>query len=79
MVQLDDLDGEIHLASCVDVSDCETEKNYGLQIQVCATVLEYLIQCFGHCIEGQSDTPPPPQLPDELHVSCLTGVCVCVF
>lgn len=41
VVQLDDVDGEIDLASCVNVSDCEVEKNYGLQIQVCATVLEY--------------------------------------
>ncbi|XP_068452519.1 TRIO and F-actin-binding protein-like [Clinocottus analis] len=29
----DDLDGEIHLTSCVNVSDCDVEKNYGLQIQ----------------------------------------------
>lgn len=43
VVQLDDLDGEIDLTSCVNVSDCEVEKNYGVQIQVCATVLEYLI------------------------------------
>ncbi|XP_074520916.1 uncharacterized protein LOC141786091 [Halichoeres trimaculatus] len=32
-VQSDDLDGEIDLASCVNVSDCDVEKNYGLQIQ----------------------------------------------
>ncbi|CAF92576.1 unnamed protein product, partial [Tetraodon nigroviridis] len=31
--ELNDLDGEIDLASCVNVSDCEVEKNYGLQIQ----------------------------------------------
>ncbi|KAF3687570.1 TRIO and F-actin-binding protein Tara Trio-associated repeat on actin [Channa argus] len=29
----DDLDGEIDLTSCVNVSDCNVEKNYGLQIQ----------------------------------------------
>eukprot|EP00064_Thunnus_orientalis_P016782 superscaffoldBa00003403_g16853 len=29
----DDLDGEIDLTSCVNVSDCDVEKNYGLQIQ----------------------------------------------
>ncbi|XP_041840232.1 TRIO and F-actin-binding protein-like isoform X2 [Melanotaenia boesemani] len=29
----DDLDGEIDLTSCVCVSDCNVEKNYGLQIQ----------------------------------------------
>ncbi|XP_072239477.1 TRIO and F-actin-binding protein [Leuresthes tenuis] len=29
----DDLDGEIDLTSCVRVSDCDIEKNYGLQIQ----------------------------------------------
>ncbi|XP_027874832.1 TRIO and F-actin-binding protein-like isoform X1 [Xiphophorus couchianus] len=29
----DDLDGEIDLTSCVNVSDCDEEKNYGLQIQ----------------------------------------------
>ncbi|XP_041789232.1 TRIO and F-actin-binding protein-like [Chelmon rostratus] len=28
----DDLDGEINLTSCVNVSDCDVEKNYGLQI-----------------------------------------------
>ncbi|XP_075946247.1 TRIO and F-actin-binding protein-like [Anarhichas minor] len=29
----DDLDGEINLTSCENVSDCDVEKNYGLQIQ----------------------------------------------
>ncbi|XP_038569853.1 TRIO and F-actin-binding protein-like [Micropterus salmoides] len=29
----DDLDGEIKLTSAVNVSDCDVEKNYGLQIQ----------------------------------------------
>uniref|UniRef100_A0A087Y3H9 PH domain-containing protein n=1 Tax=Poecilia formosa TaxID=48698 RepID=A0A087Y3H9_POEFO len=29
----DDLDGEIDLTSCVNVSDCDVEKKYGLQIQ----------------------------------------------
>ncbi|XP_034387528.1 TRIO and F-actin-binding protein-like [Cyclopterus lumpus] len=29
----DDLDGEINLTSCVNVSDCDVEKDYGLQIQ----------------------------------------------
>ncbi|XP_030594853.1 TRIO and F-actin-binding protein-like [Archocentrus centrarchus] len=29
----DDLDGEIDLTSCMNVSDCDVEKNYGLQIQ----------------------------------------------
>ncbi|CAJ1053496.1 myosin phosphatase Rho-interacting protein-like [Xyrichtys novacula] len=29
----DDVDGEIDLASCVDVSDCDVEKHYGLKIQ----------------------------------------------
>ncbi|KAG7233833.1 hypothetical protein INR49_006536 [Caranx melampygus] len=29
----DDLDGEIDLTSCVNVSDCDIERNYGLQIQ----------------------------------------------
>ncbi|XP_070684660.1 TRIO and F-actin-binding protein-like [Pempheris klunzingeri] len=29
----DDLDGAINLSSCVNVSDCDVEKNYGLQIQ----------------------------------------------
>ncbi|MED6273778.1 hypothetical protein CHARACLAT_009924 [Characodon lateralis] len=29
----DNLDGEISLTSCVNVSDCDVEKNYGLQIQ----------------------------------------------
>ncbi|XP_051802112.1 myosin phosphatase Rho-interacting protein-like isoform X1 [Acanthochromis polyacanthus] len=29
----DDVDGEIDLTSCVNVSDCDVEKNYGLQIQ----------------------------------------------
>ncbi|XP_037620659.1 TRIO and F-actin-binding protein-like [Sebastes umbrosus] len=29
----DDLDGEINLTSCVNVSDCDVEKNYGLQLQ----------------------------------------------
>ncbi|KAM9817728.1 myosin phosphatase Rho-interacting protein-like isoform 2-T4 [Syngnathus typhle] len=29
----DDLDGEIHLSTCVNVSDWDVEKNYGLQIQ----------------------------------------------
>ncbi|XP_062281661.1 TRIO and F-actin-binding protein-like [Scomber scombrus] len=29
----DDLDGVIDLTSCVNVSDCDVEKNYGLQIQ----------------------------------------------
>ncbi|XP_054460781.1 TRIO and F-actin-binding protein-like [Anoplopoma fimbria] len=29
----DDLDGEINLISCVSVSDCDVEKNYGLKIQ----------------------------------------------
>lgn len=36
VVQSDDLEGEIDMASCVDVSDCYVEKNYGLQIHVCA-------------------------------------------
>ncbi|TNM86042.1 hypothetical protein fugu_008313 [Takifugu bimaculatus] len=31
--ELDDLDGEIDLASCVNVSECDVEKNYGVQIQ----------------------------------------------
>lgn len=35
MLQSDDLEGEIDLTSCVNVSDCEVERNYGLQIQVC--------------------------------------------
>ncbi|KAM9769374.1 uncharacterized protein ACNS7B_021632 [Menidia menidia] len=30
----DDLDGAIDLTSCVRVSDCDVEKNYGLQIQM---------------------------------------------
>lgn len=50
MVQLDDLDGEIDLTSCVNVSDYEVEKNYGVQIQVCATELEYLLKSFCHCV-----------------------------
>ncbi|XP_039667999.1 myosin phosphatase Rho-interacting protein-like isoform X2 [Perca fluviatilis] len=29
----DDLDGAINLTSCLNVSDCDVEKNYGLQIQ----------------------------------------------
>ncbi|XP_071329362.1 TRIO and F-actin-binding protein-like isoform X1 [Trachinotus anak] len=29
----EDLDGEIDLTSCVNVSDCDVEKSYGLQIQ----------------------------------------------
>ncbi|XP_008275845.1 uncharacterized protein LOC103354298 [Stegastes partitus] len=29
----DDVDGEIDLTSCVNVSECDVEKNYGLQIQ----------------------------------------------
>ncbi|XP_034754655.1 TRIO and F-actin-binding protein-like isoform X2 [Etheostoma cragini] len=29
----DDLDGAINLTSCVNVSDCDVEKNYGFQIQ----------------------------------------------
>ncbi|XP_026158815.1 TRIO and F-actin-binding protein-like isoform X2 [Mastacembelus armatus] len=29
----DNLDGEIDLTSCVNVSECEVEKNYGLQIE----------------------------------------------
>lgn len=29
----DDPDGEINLTSCVNVSDCDVEKNYGLQLQ----------------------------------------------
>ncbi|XP_059188631.1 myosin phosphatase Rho-interacting protein-like [Centropristis striata] len=29
----DDLDGEINLKSCVNASDCDVEKNYGLQIK----------------------------------------------
>ncbi|KAM7394140.1 hypothetical protein PAMP_020959 [Pampus punctatissimus] len=29
----DDVDGAIDLTSCVNVSDCDVEKNYGLQIQ----------------------------------------------
>ncbi|XP_049424547.1 myosin phosphatase Rho-interacting protein-like [Epinephelus fuscoguttatus] len=29
----DDLDGEINLTSCLNVSDCDVERNYGLQIQ----------------------------------------------
>ncbi|XP_053275328.1 myosin phosphatase Rho-interacting protein [Pleuronectes platessa] len=31
--ELDDLDGEIDLSSCVNASDCEVQNNYGLQIQ----------------------------------------------
>ncbi|XP_029019629.1 myosin phosphatase Rho-interacting protein-like isoform X2 [Betta splendens] len=34
----DDLDGEIDLMSCVSVSDCDIEKNYGLQIQTKRTL-----------------------------------------
>uniref|UniRef100_A0A3B3DQ78 PH domain-containing protein n=1 Tax=Oryzias melastigma TaxID=30732 RepID=A0A3B3DQ78_ORYME len=33
MLQSDDLEGEIDLTSCVNVSDCDVERNYGLQIQ----------------------------------------------
>lgn len=33
-VQKDDLDGEIDLKSCVNVSEFDVEKNYGFQIQV---------------------------------------------
>uniref|UniRef100_A0A673CW52 PH domain-containing protein n=2 Tax=Sphaeramia orbicularis TaxID=375764 RepID=A0A673CW52_9TELE len=29
----DDLDGEINLSSCLNVCDCDVEKNYGLQLQ----------------------------------------------
>lgn len=77
LVQLDDLDGEIDLASCVNVSDCEVEKNYGLQIQVRATLLAYLIECFGHCVEVHSNpTPPPP--PTTSSITCFLFNCVCV-
>lgn len=65
MMQLDDLDGEIDLASCVNVSDCEVEKNYGLQIQVRGTVVEYLPRCFGHCVhtvQRASETTPHYQI-----------------
>ncbi|XP_034450445.1 myosin phosphatase Rho-interacting protein-like isoform X1 [Hippoglossus hippoglossus] len=31
--ELDDLDGEIDLTSCVNASDCDVQINYGLQIQ----------------------------------------------
>ncbi|KAM4603384.1 TRIO and F-actin-binding protein-like [Polymixia lowei] len=34
----DDLDGEIDLTSCVNVSDCDVEKNYGFQIHTKKTV-----------------------------------------
>ncbi|XP_024864944.1 myosin phosphatase Rho-interacting protein isoform X2 [Kryptolebias marmoratus] len=34
----DDLDGEIDLTSCVNVSDCDIDKNYGLQIQTRSAV-----------------------------------------
>lgn len=33
-LQSDDLDGAIDLKTCVNVSDCDVEKNYGLRIQV---------------------------------------------
>lgn len=33
-LQKDDMDGEIDLKSCVDVSEFDVEKNYGFQIQV---------------------------------------------
>lgn len=35
VLQSDDPEGEIDLTSCVEVSDCYVEKNYGLQIHVC--------------------------------------------
>uniref|UniRef100_A0A3P9PM70 PH domain-containing protein n=1 Tax=Poecilia reticulata TaxID=8081 RepID=A0A3P9PM70_POERE len=41
----DDLDGEIDLTSCVNVSDCDVEKNYGLQIQVIFSA-SLLSSCF---------------------------------
>lgn len=34
VVQSDDPEGEIALVSCVNVSDCEVEKNHGFQIHV---------------------------------------------
>ncbi|XP_069024051.1 myosin phosphatase Rho-interacting protein-like isoform X1 [Embiotoca jacksoni] len=40
-VQSDDLDGEVDLTSCVNVSDCDVEKNYGLQIQTKKAVFTF--------------------------------------
>ena len=34
VLQSDDPEGEIELMTCVNVSDCEVEKNHGFQIQV---------------------------------------------
>ncbi|XP_029950246.1 myosin phosphatase Rho-interacting protein-like [Salarias fasciatus] len=37
----DDLDGEIELTSCVNVSDCDVERNYGLQLQTKRAVFTF--------------------------------------
>ncbi|XP_028307906.1 TRIO and F-actin-binding protein-like isoform X2 [Gouania willdenowi] len=37
----DDLDGEIDLNTCVNVSDCDVDKNYGLQLQTKRAVFTF--------------------------------------
>lgn len=44
--QSDDLDGEIDLTACVNVQDCDVEKNYGFQIQVCAFRCFFLVLLY---------------------------------
>lgn len=34
LLQADELDGEIDLRSCTDVSECMVQRNYGFQIHV---------------------------------------------
>lgn len=42
-----DVYGELNLTSCLNVSDCEVEKNYGLQIQVCVFLVGRTIHQWG--------------------------------
>lgn len=69
VLQSDDLDGEINLTSCVNVSDCDVEKNYGLQIQVCIYCTCSLC-CTDRWTVRHTHTHLPP-FPRQLHVWLL--------
>ena len=69
LLQSDDLDGEIDLTSCVRVSDCDIEKNYGLQIQVCiySTSFAHVLQNTTRQMGSESNHLLPVFI-DRLHL-----------
>lgn len=62
VLQSVDLEGEIDLTSCVNVSDYDVEKNYGLQIQVCiycTVMLTVLFHSLRYTVQIEIRQPRP--------------------